>query len=58
MANNFESRIEDLERQYGKTGYKLVLRSDNETDDEAKGRAGLANWPGVVIFCNEIDAKL
>lgn len=58
MTNNLESRIAELERQHGGAGYKLVLRTDGETDDEALARAGLAGWKGVVIFCNELDARL
>ena len=58
MANNLESRIAELERQHGRTGYKLVIRSDGETDDEAQARAGLGDWPGKIIFMSETDAKL
>lgn len=58
MANNLESRIAELERQHGGTGYKLVVRADGETDSEARARAGLADWPGAIIFVSEADAKL
>jgi len=53
-----ENRIAELERQHGGNGVKLVLRADGETDDEARARAGLAGWPGVIIFMSEADAKL
>lgn len=53
-----KNRIEELERQHGGTGYKLVVRADGETDSEARARAGLADWPGVIIFVSEADAKL
>lgn len=52
-----ESRIAVLERQSG-AGYKLVLRGDGETDDEARARAGLADVKGPFIFLSESDARL
>lgn len=58
MAKNIESRIAQLERQHNGTGYKLALRADGETDDEALTRAGLVGWTGAVVFCSEIDARL
>lgn len=39
-----ENRIVELERQYCVVGFKLVLRLDNESDYEARARAGLADW--------------
>lgn len=53
-----ESRITELERQHGGNGVKLVLRADGETDSEARARAGLADWPGDIIFLTGADAKL
>lgn len=58
MANNLESRIVELERQHGGDGVKLVLRADGEIDDEARARAGLADWPGVIVLMSEADVKL
>lgn len=58
MANNLESRITELERQHGGTGYKLVMRADGEAVNEARARAGLADWPGAIIFMSEADAEL
>lgn len=58
MATTLESRIVELERQHGGDGVKLVLRADGETDDEARARAGLADWPGVIVFMSEADVKL
>jgi len=53
-----EKRIAELERLHGATGYKIVFRDDNETDDEALKRARLTDWRGGVIFFNEIDVRL
>lgn len=53
-----ENRIAELERQHGGAGYKLVVRADGETDNEAQARAGLAGWPGRIIYMSEVDAKL
>ena len=58
MATTLENRIAELERQHGGNDVKLILRADGETDDEARARAGLAVWPGVIIFMSESDAKL
>ena len=58
MATTLENRIAELERQHGGNGVKLVLRADGETDDEARTRAGLAGWPGGIIFMSEADTKL
>jgi len=59
------SRIERIEtvaaaiaKQRGETGYRLVVRADDETEDEARTRAGLSDWPGPVIFLSESDANL
>lgn len=53
-----ESRIAALERQSGGTSYKLVMREDGETNDEARERAGLADWTGPVIVISFGDNKL
>ena len=58
MANNFESRIAELERQHGGNSCKGVLLEGDETTDEAQARAGLTDWPGAIIFMSEADAKL
>lgn len=52
-----QSRIALLERQSG-AGYKLVLREDGETDDEARARAGLADVKGLIVFLSESDSRL
>lgn len=49
-----ESRIAVLERQSG-AGYKLVLREDGETEDEARALAGLADMQGPFIYLSESD---
>ena len=47
-------RLEKLEdailRQGGDGGYKLVVKSEEETPQEAIERAGLSNWPGDRIL--------
>ncbi len=47
-------RLEKLEnamlRQDGDGGYKLVVKSEEETPQEAIERAGLSNWPGDRIL--------
>jgi hypothetical protein len=56
-----ESRVSALERQSGATSYKLVKLvgcADGETANEARARAGLADWPGEIIFLTGADAKL
>jgi len=53
-----DHRVEALERQRGGTGYKLVVHADGETEVQARERAGLADWPGVIIYMSEADAKL
>lgn len=58
LAKRLEAVETALAKELGETGYKLVVRMDGETEDEARERAGLAEWPGAVIFFSEIDAKL
>ena len=47
-----------LAKQNGDTGYKTVVRADGESDNKARKRAGLADWPGVIIFLSETDLKI
>jgi len=54
---NLETRVKKLEKQCGETGYKLVLLEDGETEEEARERAGLADWPGHIIFISPADAE-
>lgn len=55
-------RLETLElaiaKQRGDNLPKLVPRADEETDDEARARAGLADWPGTAVFLNKTDIDL
>ncbi|MDP3497939.1 MAG: hypothetical protein Q8R84_09825 [Candidatus Nitrotoga sp.] len=56
-----ESRVTALERQHGGDEYKLVKLvgcADGETANEARARAGLADWPGEIIFLTGADTKL
>lgn len=53
-----KNRVRVLEQQSGATSYKLVMREDGETNDEARERAGLADWQGQVIFLSFADTKL
>lgn len=56
--SKIEQRISALERQSGAASYKLVMRKDGETNDEAREREGLADWTGPVIFISFVDVKL
>jgi len=58
MAKRMEAVEAALAKQYGETGYKLVVRADDETDDQARERAGLTDWLGPVIYFSEADANL
>ena len=59
---NLTKRINAVEaalaRELGDLDYKLVIREDEETEDEARKRAGLTNWPGPVIFLSAVCATL
>jgi len=59
---NLTKRLEAVEaalaRELGDLNYKLVIRKDNETEDEARKRARLADWPGTIIFLSVSDANL
>lgn len=55
---NLDTRVKKLEMQCGDTGYKLVLIEDGGTEEEARERAGLASWPGEIIFISPTDAEL
>ena len=58
MAKRMEAIDAALAKQYGETGYKLLVRDDGETDDQARERAGLAGWLGPVIYFSEADTRL
>ena len=47
-----------LAKQNGDTGYKIVVLADGESDNQARKRAGLADWPGLVFFITETDLKI
>ncbi|MBK7424252.1 MAG: hypothetical protein IPJ48_14875 [Propionivibrio sp.] len=47
-----------IAKRHGGDLAKLVLRNDDETDDEALAREGLADWPGVVVFLSNADIDL
>ncbi|MBL0168489.1 MAG: hypothetical protein IPP85_15825 [Propionivibrio sp.] len=59
---NLTKRLEAVElaiaKRHGGDLPKLVLRNDDETDDEALAREGLADWPGVVVFLSNADIDL
>lgn len=46
-----------MAKQNGEFGYRLVFIADGESENEAKIRAGLEDWPGPVIFIDKIDLK-
>lgn len=58
MAKRIEAIEAALAKQYGEAGYKLIVRAEGETDDQARERAGLKGWPGPVIYFSEADANL
>jgi len=53
-----ENRITELERHRGDLGIVLVAIDDDETEAEARERAGLTGWPGVIIFLDALDRAL
>ena len=53
-----EQRIEVLENQSGDKGIKIVIRADNETEDEARIRAGLMQWKGGILYATKLDERL
>lgn len=59
---NLTKRLEAIEaaiaKQCGEGAPKLVLRADDETDEEARARAGLTGWAGVVVFLLPGDIDL
>ena len=55
---NIDFRVKKLEKQHGEAGLKLVLLEDGETEEESRERAGLADWPGHIIFVSPTDALL
>ena len=57
-AARIKSVTATIAKQRGETGYRLVVRADDETEDEARTRAGLNDWPGLIIFLSESDANL
>lgn len=58
MAKRLEALEAALAKQSGDTDCRLVVRADGETDEQARERAGLAAWPGPVLFLSESDARL
>ncbi len=55
---NLDTRVKKLEKQCGETRCKAVLREDGDTEEEARERAGLADWAGQIIFISPTDAEL
>jgi len=55
LTNRVKALESALAKKNGQTGYKLVVRTDGESDNEARKRAGLAEWPGMVFFITEED---
>ena len=55
-------RIEAIElalaKQHGETGYRLVIRCEDESDDDARARVDLGDWSGPIIFLSFADANL
>jgi hypothetical protein len=53
-----EQRILALENYSGDRGIKIVIRSDNKTEEEARIRAGLMLWKGCIIYASKLDERL
>jgi hypothetical protein len=49
-------RLERVEKRICPVGFEVVVQRDGETKEQARERAGLAEWPGTVIFISEADA--
>jgi hypothetical protein len=35
-----------------------IRETDDETDEQARERLGLTDWPGILILMSEAEAKL
>lgn len=61
--SNLTKRLEAVEvalaKKCGDADFKVIIREDDETSDQAIARAGLTQtWPGQVLCISFIDAKL
>lgn len=57
LSQRLEAVEEALAKRNGESGLKLVVRADCEAEEEARERAGLADWPGLIICLDAIDEK-
>ncbi|MEW6429452.1 MAG: hypothetical protein AB1568_15615 [Thermodesulfobacteriota bacterium] len=52
---SLKRRLEQLEDAYP-AGLEVVIKTDGESEEAAKERAGMAEWRGQVLFISEDDA--
>ena len=50
MTKRLQAIEAALQKQCNEAGFKLAHRAKGETDEQAKARAGLADWTGAVIY--------
>ena len=50
MTKRLQAIEAALQKQSNEVGYKLAFREEGETDEQAKARAGIADWTGPVIY--------
>ena len=58
---NMAKRLEALEAAHAQQGGDCIRcyirETDDETDQQARERLGLTNWPGVLVLMSEADAR-
>ena len=59
---NLAKRLEAVEaavaKELGETNYKMVWKENDQTEEEAKVKAGLSDFNGTIIFFSWDDANL
>ena len=59
---NITKRLEAIEaaiaKQHGGDIRLAIRANDDETDQEARARLGLLDWPGVVVLLSDDDVNL
>ena len=57
-----KKRVESVElaqaKRNGDLNFKVLVRMDGETDEEARKRAGLKDSKVPIVFISEADVKL
>lgn len=49
---------EAVAKKNGDYGLRLISRDDGETEEQARKRAGLGDWSGVVLCVTTLDDNL